>query len=256
MREYWLQQYVKEHYRELGFSQLEGPFETGPDFTGVYQGKPVKVEAELKYEGYLQHPQGWADILIVGTLEPVPARCKDKLPLNIIPINPQKVLEWSKPLRQAYRQKMEEGRQKVIAQFPPEIQNILQSSTPMRPEKLAELGYALRVAPWNRFGNSLLEVYAYYIERKGREEGATIMCPPLALLKHKEEGFDDPEDEAVWRDWLNIAFAVATQFKLKPNMDSLTWIDVLDKKLRDVGNLDTADLKRLEPVVTFIESLI
>jgi len=260
LREYWLQKYIKEHREELGFSDLEGPFETGPDFRGVYKGQKVSVEAEMEYKGYLQHRPGFADVLIVGTLDPTPPQCKDRLPPTIITVDRQKVLEWSAPLRQVYRQKAEEGRQKVIDQLPPEIQDILTSTGRIRTEKLKELGCELVFMPWKRLAQALARLYAYYV--KVKDMGNSVIRPYLAFLKHEQEGFSgydedgfwgDPEDEAAREYWLNIAFAVAPQFELRPTLDSLTWIDGLDRKLRDIGNLDPAELKQLEPIVTFVE---
>jgi hypothetical protein len=37
---------LKTIIRRLGFDSLEGPFETGYDFKGVYKGKRVIIEAE------------------------------------------------------------------------------------------------------------------------------------------------------------------------------------------------------------------
>lgn len=55
MREYWIQVYVKNRYRDLGFSSLHGPFDTGYDFKGVYQGREVVVEVETSWENFVKH---------------------------------------------------------------------------------------------------------------------------------------------------------------------------------------------------------
>lgn len=66
-REYWLQLYIKDNYQKLGFDSIEGPFQTGPDFNGVYKGRRVVVEAETTPKNFVYHkhnPKG-VDILIV-----------------------------------------------------------------------------------------------------------------------------------------------------------------------------------------------
>jgi hypothetical protein len=122
MREYWLHKYIQGNSQRLGFRRLEGPFDTGPDFKGVFAGRKVLVEAELSYQSYISHghPKDWADILIVASLDPAPIEFREKLPGTIINVDPQQVLEWSRPLREEYRTKMVEGRKQVIAQFPQE----------------------------------------------------------------------------------------------------------------------------------------
>jgi hypothetical protein len=45
-REYWLQQYIIANYAKLGFESISGPFSVGPDFKGVFSGRPVVAEAE------------------------------------------------------------------------------------------------------------------------------------------------------------------------------------------------------------------
>ena len=113
LKEWWYQQYVKEHPEEFGFTKLEGPFRTGPDFLGVPKGRRVKgsqlrVEVEREYLTYRQHGHSpmFADVLIVGVLDaPLPSMLSF-LPATVRNLDPNKVFDWSKPRREAYREEI------------------------------------------------------------------------------------------------------------------------------------------------------
>jgi len=108
IREYWIQEYVKDNYAKLGFSELEGPFEVGPDFKGVYKGKKVIVEAERDYQSYISHKhhedERFKEVSILIVLNPsMPSKdIKDKLPKTIICINIDDFVEWWRPKARAY----------------------------------------------------------------------------------------------------------------------------------------------------------
>ena len=252
MREYWLHKYIQGNSQRLGFRRLEGPFDTGPDFKGVLAGRKVLVEAELSYQSYISHghPKDWADILIVASLDPIPVELRERLPGAIINVDPQQVLEWSRPMRVEYRASMEEGRKQVIAQFPQEVQDILSHTDRMRPEKLRNLGYELMFSPWHTLAEELATLYAYHISA----------FPDIQIVRYysidKEVGWESvtiaEDDELDY--WLNVAFAVASQFKIKPSITSVTWIDGLYHRLMTDGKLDANALKQLEAVIAFIES--
>jgi len=56
IKEYWIQQYFKENYHSYsGFSDLEGPFDTGPDFRGKINGEETYIEIERDCSCYLKH---------------------------------------------------------------------------------------------------------------------------------------------------------------------------------------------------------
>src|SRR5713101_6819802 len=57
VREYWVQQYVSSNPDRLGLSELEGPFETGPDFRAKVKGikGKVDVEVEVRCVNYIKH---------------------------------------------------------------------------------------------------------------------------------------------------------------------------------------------------------
>ena len=108
--EHWYQQYVLEHYREFGFTSLEGPFRSGPDFKGVLKGTCVTVEVEREYLGYRQHGHRDIDVLIVGVVDSPHPAMVEFLPPTIMNIDPQVVMDWSRPFRDAYKAEMEKRR--------------------------------------------------------------------------------------------------------------------------------------------------
>ena len=237
MHERWLQQYIMAHYQGLGFSQLKGPFNQGVDFNGIHNGKKVKVEAEWQYANYYfhQHPPKWADILIVATLEPPPAKYLSILPSRIINVDLQQVIEWAQP--RADEKERED----------------------------------FKLYPWRRLSRSLLDLYAYYLKQQGREKELSFIGSHLALVKNKAQkpaGFQfdanglelefqgSPEDKFAWDYWLNIAHAVSENYRLKPAMHHPTWIDLLGYELINKGEVDLPDLGELKPIINFIESLL
>jgi len=100
--EYWLQQYVKENYKKLGFESINGPFEKGYDFEGIYDKKKVVVEVEKRVEDFIRHKHNpkEVDILIVfndDILEEKP-ELRKLLPEKIIKVDPEdfvkSIFDW------------------------------------------------------------------------------------------------------------------------------------------------------------------
>ena len=245
MREHWLQLYIAEHYRELGFSQLEGPFDIGPDFRGIYQGQQVRVEAENDYNLY-SHPREWADVLVVATLKPVPARWVDRLPPTIINVDPEKVAEWSLPLRRTYAQKMQAERHSVIVSLPPEIQADVRDIAGDSHLSAGEI-YNLAFLPWRTLAKSLECLCGDPTERAELSRSGIIEEDCL------------PDDERIkLREydlyWLRLAEAVAKRFGLQPSAHSVTWIDTLARRVLKGRALSPDEQKMLEPVIAFIAS--
>lgn len=108
-KEYWLQLYIKDNYKKLGFDSLEGPFETGYDFKGVYKGKKVVVEAERRPGEFVKHKHNpnEVDILIILSNEDDGCRIRGMtrekwerhLPKKIIPINPEDFVKSTHEMR-------------------------------------------------------------------------------------------------------------------------------------------------------------
>lgn len=235
MHERWFQQYILTHSEALGFTKLKGPYRKGVDFKGIYKGKRVKVEAEWHYENYYfhQHPQSWADILIVATQEPAPDKYRGIFPPIIINIDIKKVIEWAQP-------RVDEREREDF-----------------------------KLYPWRRLSRNLLDLYAYYLKQRGREKDISFIGSHLALVRNKAQkpaGFQfgtnglelefqgSPEDKFAWDYWLNIAHLVADKFRLQPAMSRPTWVDLLGYILIEKKELNLPDINRLQPIVVFIES--
>ena len=125
IREYWIQEYVKDNYAKLGFSRIEGPFEVGPDFKGVYKGKKVIVEAERDYRSYISHKhhenERFKEVSILIVLNPSkpPKKIKDKLPKTVIYINVDDFIEWWRPRARDYvkRKKIQKSIDMISGEF-------------------------------------------------------------------------------------------------------------------------------------------
>ena len=111
--EYWLQMYIKDNYRKLGFDSIQGPFSTGYDFKGVYKGKPVTVEAERHAQNFIHHKHNVSevDILIVlnDDMIVVPNEIIESLPAIVIKVDAKDFIKETHEARKEYAiQKKEE----------------------------------------------------------------------------------------------------------------------------------------------------
>lgn len=99
--ERWLQFYIKICYRELGFSEISGPFDMGYDFRGVKDGKEVVIEAERKPYWFLNHGHNKdeVDFLIVMADDETPRK---RLPKNIIIVDSEDLEEKTRDARRIY----------------------------------------------------------------------------------------------------------------------------------------------------------
>ncbi len=126
-REYWLQLYIKDNYKKLGFDNLEGPFETGYDFKGVFKGEKVIVEAErtLKDFVYHRHNPREVDILIVLNddcndmiLRMEPTEWKKLLPKKIIKVDSEDFVKQTHEMRKDYAIKKQKETEAFISLLP------------------------------------------------------------------------------------------------------------------------------------------
>ena len=235
MHEYWLQRFIKEHYWQIGFSELHGPDRSGADFKGLYHGKPVKIEAEWNYSDYInhQHSVEFADVLVVANYEPVPELLINKLPSIIIHVDRKQVIIWALPHR-------------------------------IKKNKEDYYSYA-----WRRLSRSLLDLYAYYRKRAG--QNLNFIGAGLALSRNqsptpagflfgsggKEAGFSgSPEDKASWDYWLIIAHSAANHFHLKPALLRPTWVDRIALYFNHTGRITDGELTRFNEIAEFIDDII
>jgi len=108
IREYWIQKYVQENYDKLGFSHIEGPFEFGLDFRGIYRGRKAVVEVERDCHTYVihRHHENSAfkavNTLIVLNPSKPPEEVRCKLPKKVIYIDIDDFVEWWCPKAKQY----------------------------------------------------------------------------------------------------------------------------------------------------------
>jgi len=111
IREYWIQQYVKNNYEKIGFSKIEGPFEIGPDFKGIYKGKKVIIEVERDWNSYLSHGHDKderfrnVDFLIVLNHDKPFGKVRRNLPKRIVYIDIDDFIKWWVPELERYTKK-------------------------------------------------------------------------------------------------------------------------------------------------------
>jgi hypothetical protein len=109
-REYWVQLYFAEHYIKYGFSDIEGPFDNGPDFEGKYQGKKVKIEIEKDIKNYITHKHHENEnfknaILVILNNAELAEEERNKLPETIIELDYKHFEEWYLPKGYEYANK-------------------------------------------------------------------------------------------------------------------------------------------------------
>ncbi len=108
IREYWIQEYIKSNFEKLGFSSLEGPYDIGPDFRGVFKGKKVIVEAERDYRSYIAHKhhedKRFKEVSVLIVLNPSEPseEIKCNLPDTILYIDVDDFVEWWRPIARNY----------------------------------------------------------------------------------------------------------------------------------------------------------
>ncbi len=121
IREYWIQEYIRDNYKKLGVSRIEGPLETGPDFLGVLEGREVTVEVERDCQSFIYHKHhenkrfGKVDTLIVLNPSKPSQDIKDKLPTRILYIDIDDFVAWWEPKARNYAKKKE--KQRVIVKI-------------------------------------------------------------------------------------------------------------------------------------------
>lgn len=110
--EYWLQEYVNEHHERLGFKHVKGPYDRGPDFEVLFDGRWVKAEAEVRYRSYVDHghheDRAFADVRVLIVLEEgePPQAIEDQLPPHIVHVNQSDFTPWYEKRSREYAAKM------------------------------------------------------------------------------------------------------------------------------------------------------
>lgn len=108
IREYWIQEYFKENYHKYsGFTDVEGPFGTGPDFKGKFNGVETYIEIERNCACYIQHKHHldsrWDKVSALVVLSQYENDEKiESLPPNVVYLNVPDFVEWFKPKAKTY----------------------------------------------------------------------------------------------------------------------------------------------------------
>ena len=86
LKEVWGQTYFKQFASQLGIEEVEGPFDTGPDFRGIYDGKRMWIEVERHWENFIEHGHDprQVGLLVLMSPEEPPEDQKDRLPPRIL----------------------------------------------------------------------------------------------------------------------------------------------------------------------------
>lgn len=97
IKEYWIQEFFNEHYKDFGFKSIKGPFDIGPDF--LTEGN-VGIEIERDWKSYINHGHpsnenfSRVEYLIVLTQENPPNNKLKLLPKTIFHIDIEKFVPW------------------------------------------------------------------------------------------------------------------------------------------------------------------
>jgi hypothetical protein len=97
IKEYWIQEFFKEHFKDYGFERITGPFDTGPDF--LTDGN-VGIEIERDWKSYINHGhptnKNFSNVKYLVVLSPDEPKSKSlkSLPEQIIYINIDDFVPW------------------------------------------------------------------------------------------------------------------------------------------------------------------
>lgn len=100
LEERWAQRYVKEEFKRLGFSKIDGPYGRGPDFRVSRKRLWALAEVEIRWQNYRQHGHHLnpafdrVEYLILLSAEAPSPDMRPKLPPQIIYIDREHFLTW------------------------------------------------------------------------------------------------------------------------------------------------------------------
>ena len=116
IKEYWAQQFFKEHFLDYGFKKINGPFDVGPDFTTT---GGVGIEIERVWKNYIAHGhptnENFSKVkyLIVLSSDIPPANKLHLLPEKIMHIDRDKFVPW---FRESCRKYVENKKREIEQQ--------------------------------------------------------------------------------------------------------------------------------------------
>lgn len=100
LKEWWLIQYVLQHYKRLGFTAIQGPFDTGPDFRVKLGRQWHMAEVEVHWRNYLRHKHHLNDrfdicrfLIVLADDAPSEAGTPD-VPPDLVYIDREHFADW------------------------------------------------------------------------------------------------------------------------------------------------------------------
>lgn len=213
-REYWLQLYISDNYRKLGLDALQGPFETGYDFRGLYQGEKVVIEAERVPVNFVKHGHDprKADILIVLGEDDTD---RSLLPKTIIKVDPRDFVDSTHEMRKEYAIKREAEQKEFVKSLPyrmaitgiksafSTLYGRLVDETPLKGTPEAEAFEEAASLVTSKY----LSLYSLSLEELVSNEQVFTKIEVLANeLGKSRRDFEDMSDEErqFLKDWLEI----------------------------------------------------
>jgi hypothetical protein len=100
LQERWAQRYVKEEFKRLGFSKVDGPFSRGPDYWVSQKRRCAFAEVETRWRNYFRHGHhvnpafDAVEYLILLSAETPAPKERRGLPPKIIHIDREHFLAW------------------------------------------------------------------------------------------------------------------------------------------------------------------
>jgi hypothetical protein len=110
LEELWAQRYVKEEFKQLGFSKVEGPFPRGPDFRVLSGRRWALAEVETCWQNYGRHGHPFSPAfakvryLILLSAKAPPANRRSELPPEVIHIDHKHFLDWYESVSKGKRE--------------------------------------------------------------------------------------------------------------------------------------------------------
>lgn len=167
--EKWVQRYISQHPDQLGLSNLQGPFQTGPDFRGTYQDRNIWIEAEVWSKNYVRHghheDSRWnkVELLIVLESEDPGETIRQYLPREILHIDKAHFTPW-------YQEAI---REHALRKAPQDAADHLRFQTTFRLDRIAE------------------RIHHNWLEACPHTERDMAMCPYCDSCAYFGEGIGD-----------------------------------------------------------------
>jgi hypothetical protein len=116
IREFWVQEFFREHYKDYGFKRIDGPYDVGPDF---FTSGGIGIEIERFCESYIAHKHHLNSnfskvkyLVVLCPGEPKPS-IRKLLPEKIIYIDIETFVPWYRIASRKYALNKEREREQM-----------------------------------------------------------------------------------------------------------------------------------------------